>query len=58
MRVPVQRFRAAFAGRVAASDLRCGESARMPMNMHRFAAFATSNVVVAMVFEPALSLPR
>ena len=56
--MPVRRFRAAFAGRVAASDFRCGESARVPMDVHRFAVFATSNVVVAMVFERAPSLPR
>ena len=56
--MPVRRFRAAFAGRVAASDLRCGESARVPMDVHRFEVFATSNVVVAMVFERAPSLPR
>ena len=37
---------------------RCGELARVPMDVHRFAAFATSNVVVAMVFERAPSLPR
>lgn len=116
--VPVRRFRAAFAGRVAVSDFCQGESARVPsdvslpnrvfMNLtevpplfyvvcvvyyvtatvgplalglawlyvalrlahsliylgynhvvHRFAVFAASNfVVVAMVFELALSLPR
>ena len=57
--MPVRRFRAAFAGRVAASDFRCGESARVPMDVRRFTAFATSNVVVvAMVFERAPSLPR
>jgi hypothetical protein len=57
--VPVRRFRATFAGRVAVSGFLCGESARVPVVVHRFAVFAASNfVVVAMVFELALSLPR
>lgn len=31
--VPIRRFRAAFAGRVAVSDFRCGESDQVPLDV-------------------------
>lgn len=33
VQVPIRRFRAAFAGRVVASDFACGESAKVPSDV-------------------------
>lgn len=33
VQVPIRRFRAAFAGRVVASDFACGESANVPVDV-------------------------